>query len=140
MQGDQAPEVEAGPGGAGVDVDQIMAEIRETIRRQAEAAERARPPAGPDLARLRASYDIYHAPITSHRRLLGRAIVAGKRWLRRLLSPVLQQQVAFNAAATAAIEDLHRALAAEAARTAQLRDEVRRLREALGGETAVNEE
>ena len=114
-----------------VDVDRIMAEIRENIRRRTEAGAGGRAAPGPDVARLRASTDIFHAPITSHRPLLGRAIVAFKGWLRRLLSPSLQQQVAFNAAATAAVEELARTQAAEAARAEQLRGEVQRLREAM---------
>jgi len=51
-----------------------------------------------DLATLRAEYDIYNTQFTSHRPLLGRFIILGKKIVREFLNPILVRQVAYNGA------------------------------------------
>jgi ubiquinone/menaquinone biosynthesis C-methylase UbiE len=49
-----------------------------------------------DLAALHGSYDIAQIHFTSHRKVLGRLVIVIKRGLRRLLTPILERQVAYN--------------------------------------------
>jgi O-antigen chain-terminating methyltransferase len=62
---------------------------------------------------LAALADPGDAEIHSHRARLGQAIVAVKRTLRRLLTPVLDRQAAFNRAAIDSLAELERAAAAQ---------------------------
>lgn len=96
-----------------IDVEQIMERIRENIRRRRTGGEglplsqmgRGETPplqtggqVAADLASLHSGYDIYHIPFTSHRRILGPLVVFAKKILRKLLTPILTRQVAYNAA------------------------------------------
>jgi 2-polyprenyl-3-methyl-5-hydroxy-6-metoxy-1,4-benzoquinol methylase len=51
-----------------------------------------------DLACLQSSYNISHIHFTSHRKGLGWLIVLAKQVLRKLLTPILERQLAYNAA------------------------------------------
>jgi SAM-dependent methyltransferase len=55
---------------------------------------------GLDLASLQNNYDIYNIHFTSHRRRVGWLVVQAKRLLRKLLTPILERQLAYNAANT----------------------------------------
>jgi SAM-dependent methyltransferase len=88
-----------------IDVEQLMERIRDNIgQRRSEvpppdastpAAESQRPA---DFTFLQSGYDIQHVPITSHRKVIGRFIVFAKNVSRQLLTPVIERQVALNAA------------------------------------------
>jgi O-antigen chain-terminating methyltransferase len=103
-----------------VDVQQIMERIRDDIRQRRGAdasvpAASAAPPAGnghvaAGSALLHSLHDIQAISFESHRRLLGPVVVLLKRILRKLLTPILDRQVAYNAAAAAAIGRLDRRL------------------------------
>jgi SAM-dependent methyltransferase len=82
-------------------VDQIRARIRQRQRKFADAdpsGTRSDSPVSSDLALLQSNYDIYNIHFTSHRRGLGRFVVLAKRLLRRLLTPILERQLAYNTA------------------------------------------
>jgi 2-polyprenyl-3-methyl-5-hydroxy-6-metoxy-1,4-benzoquinol methylase len=80
-----------------------------------------------DLASLQNNYDIYNIHFTSHRGRVGWLVVQAKRLLRKLLTPILERQLAYNAAnthlwrqvaealqnQTATSQALHKALAEE---------------------------
>jgi SAM-dependent methyltransferase/molybdopterin converting factor small subunit len=51
-----------------------------------------------DLASLHSCYDIYNIHFTSHRKILGWPIIFAKKLLRRLLTPILERQLTYNAA------------------------------------------
>jgi hypothetical protein len=51
-----------------------------------------------DIAAIERGSDLVHLPISSHRSGSGPAVVALKRWLRRLLHPLPQAQSEVNAA------------------------------------------
>jgi SAM-dependent methyltransferase len=53
-----------------------------------------------DVALLHASYDTQRVEFTSHRSILGPLIVLAKGIVRQLLRPILERQVAYNAANT----------------------------------------
>lgn len=99
-----------------LDAERIMERIRENVRRRRSAGQVSAPPGTPapisddggeaDLASLQSTYDVYHIPITSHRGVLGPAVVLTKKVLRRLLSPILLRQVAYNAANTRVVTHL----------------------------------
>ncbi len=136
-----------------IDVEQIMDRIRENIRRRRGAAgdspasENHLSPfdsgqAAADLAYLHSGYEIRNISFVSHRRVVGPLIVAAKKALRKLLTPILERQVLYNAASTrvtthlkewVATLDRQQAQAVQAVNTqmqalersqAQLRDEV----------------
>ena len=90
-----------------INVEEIMAQIREGIARRRAAGDDPRetvavpPPSRnhivAEMATLQASSDIYNVPLTSHRRALGPFTVFVKRILRQLLTPILSRQVEYNA-------------------------------------------
>src|SRR5919109_2903885 len=86
-----------------INVDDIMAQIRETVlHQQGTLADRAtRPssnsPVTADLTSLEGSHDIYHIHLTSHRKILGPFILLAKKVVRQLLTPSLERQSGYNA-------------------------------------------
>jgi O-antigen chain-terminating methyltransferase len=90
-----------------IDVEQLMEQIRTTTGKRGLATPRLESTTdlpesqGPaDFALLRNSYDVYHVDFTSHRKLTGRLVVLIKSVLRKLLTPILERQLVFNAATT----------------------------------------
>src|SRR5919202_1866754 len=90
-----------------VDVKEIMEQIRKKIRTRQQGLSHADPanalsdgPVASDLACPQSRYDIYHIHFTSHRKGLGRLVVLAKQALRKLLTPILERQLAYNAANT----------------------------------------
>jgi O-antigen chain-terminating methyltransferase len=91
-----------------IDVEQIMRRIRENIHRKrgAEAHPTSEKHPSPvdngqtaaDLAYLHSGYNIQHVSFASHRRIVGPLLVALKKVLRKLLTPILERQSAYNAA------------------------------------------
>jgi len=90
------------------DVEQLMQRIRENVRRRRDteddsASRHAVPLTGhdqaeADLDHLSSAYDVQNVRLVSHRLLIGSFVVAVKRLLRKLLTPTLERQVAYNAA------------------------------------------
>ena len=88
-----------------IDVDQLMEHVRSNSgQRRSEVSP---PPASTPLSEkqmpadidfLHDSYDIYHLNFTSHRKGIGRVVILIKNALRQLLTPILERQLAFNAA------------------------------------------
>jgi SAM-dependent methyltransferase len=98
-----------------INVEQIMARIRETLRERQSEFSSAEGPGlssngvvAADLASLQGSYDIYHIRFTSHRKGLGRLVVLAKQVLRKLLTPILERQLAYNAANTRIVHYLNK--------------------------------
>ncbi len=58
-----------------------------------------------ELALLKTGFDIYNIPITSYR-FLGGAVVRLRKFVRKLLRPVLERQVAYNFANTRVVQML----------------------------------
>ena len=93
-----------------VDVEQIMARIRESIRRRRglEESPKANDDASPfedsqaavDFAYLHSGHDIRRVSFVSHRPMLGPLVVAVKKALMQLLTPILDRQASYNAAST----------------------------------------
>jgi len=93
-----------------IDVERIMERIRENIKRRKgseedpQAEEHASPfadgQATVDFSHLHSGYDIRPSSFVSHRRMLGRLVGAVKQILVRLLAPILERQVTYNAANT----------------------------------------
>jgi SAM-dependent methyltransferase len=88
-----------------IDVDQLMERLRSNSDKY--RSEKAPPPASAPLLEnqrpaefdfLENSYDIYHLDFTSHRKGIGRAVVFIKKILRQFLTPILERQLALNAA------------------------------------------
>ena len=101
-----------------LDVESLMARVRASL---GQGAGPGPAPGGTDAhqflptvdaAALHASYDITRVTFTSHHRLVGRLIVAAKKILRQLLTPILDRQVEFNAAVMRVTADVGDSLAA----------------------------
>jgi O-antigen chain-terminating methyltransferase len=123
-----------------MDVEEVMERIRETIRRRRSSPELVAPAnaispvdnggGAPDFASLHSLHDIRNISFDSHRRVLGPLVGAVKRILQKLLTPILERQVAYNAANVRAIGTLDRQLRREILATeARLRDAQSQLRE-----------
>jgi SAM-dependent methyltransferase len=116
-----------------VDVEQIMRQVRADTSGKKSTGEGSKPSgnAGPrsdgqvaaDLAALHAHWDVYNIHSTSHRGAVGLFIVFMKRVLRKLLTPILTRQVAYNAANTRIITHLREQTAALGQEQAQLGQE-----------------
>ena len=90
-----------------IDVAKVMEQIRENVRKRRQEfppSNAASPPPTDqvlvDLTSLHRGYDIYPTRFISHRRVLGRFVVLAKKMLQKLLTPILERQVAYNAANT----------------------------------------
>jgi len=90
-----------------IDVEKVMEQIRENVRkrRQGFSPSKAASPlptdqVAADLTSLYRSCAIYPLRFTSHRRVLGRFVILAKKMLQHLLAPILERQLAYNAANT----------------------------------------
>jgi 2-polyprenyl-3-methyl-5-hydroxy-6-metoxy-1,4-benzoquinol methylase len=101
-----------------INVQEIVDQIRARIRKRQQKFSDADPvgtlsdgPVASDLASLESNYDIYNIHFTSHRRGLGWLVVLAKRLLRKLLTPILERQLAYNTANTRIAHHLCRQIA-----------------------------
>src|SRR5947209_3297940 len=90
-----------------IDVATVMEQIRENVRKRRQefppSEATSPPPTGQmavDLTSLRRGYAIYPIHFTSHRRVVGHFVVLVKKLLQKLLTPILERQLAYNAANT----------------------------------------
>ena len=90
-----------------IDLEQLMERIRANVRRHRSVEEpRASNlvsafdsgQAAADLAFLHSAYDVRNIAFGSHRGGFGPLVVAAKKILRKLLTPILERQVGYNAA------------------------------------------
>ena len=81
-----------------------------------------------DAGHLHRAGDLRSVPITSHRRVTGRAVVAAKRTARRLLFPLIDVQSGVNAANARVTTFLLEQLAAQSRSIDELQREVAQLR------------
>ena len=95
-----------------IDVQQVMERIREAIRRRRSAETTTERPSASDhgsgsldVGQLQSVGDLSSVAVTSHRRVLGAGIVPIKKILLKLLTPMLEQQTTYNAAAVRAMAD-----------------------------------
>ena len=103
-----------------IDIEQVVKQLREHVRRRNDVKEsfttanRVYPfadgQAALDLARLHSGYDVQDVAFTSHRAVVGSVVTVLKRILRKLLTPILERQVAYNAANTRAIAHIKECL------------------------------
>lgn len=98
-----------------IDVDEITGQADEKVRTSQQGlslSDTANPlsdgPVNRDLAFLQSSYDIYHIHFTSHRKGVGQFIVLAKQVLRKLLTPILERQLAYNTANTRLVSSLYK--------------------------------
>jgi 2-polyprenyl-3-methyl-5-hydroxy-6-metoxy-1,4-benzoquinol methylase len=115
-------------------VDQIRTRIRENQQKfgHADAADTLYDAAvASDLTSLHSNYDIYNINFTSHRTALGGLVVFAKRLLRKLLTPILERQQAYNTANTRIAHHLCRQTASSQALQDAVIDEIERLYQAV---------
>jgi SAM-dependent methyltransferase/predicted nucleic acid-binding Zn-ribbon protein len=98
-----------------VDVEEIMERIRDSLRHgrapsdggEAESSDDStqHSQATADLDFLTSGYDVRQVALVSHRRVFGQVVIGLKRAIRQLLTPILDRQVACNAAVVRVIAD-----------------------------------
>jgi SAM-dependent methyltransferase len=98
-----------------VDVEEIMERIRDNLRHGrapsdggvAESSDDStqHSQATADLDFLTSGYDVRQIALVSHRRVFGKVVIGLKRAIRQLLTPILDRQVACNAAVVRVIAD-----------------------------------
>ncbi len=91
-----------------IGVEQLRERMRESIERRGAVENHlaSESPVSPldngaacaDLAYLYSNYDVQRVSFVSHRHFIGSLVVAVKNILSKLLTPILQRQVAYNAA------------------------------------------
>ncbi|MCU0546931.1 MAG: keratin [Oscillatoriaceae cyanobacterium Prado104] len=59
-----------------------------------------------DIAILKTGFDIYNIPITSYQRRFGAVVIALRKFVRKLLKPILERQVIYNFANTRVVQTL----------------------------------
>lgn len=104
-----------------MDVEQVMARIRDSISARRSVEKGGEIPQGvapnghepADVAHLDSLCDIRKIEFTSHRPVVGWVVVVLKKILRKLLTPILERQIAYNEAGVQAIESLQRQLRRE---------------------------
>ncbi len=117
-----------------IDVEQIMRRIREKVRRRRDAeghpmSERRAfsfddGQTAADLASLNSGYDIQQVSFASHRRILGPLVVAVKKALGKLLTPILERQIAYNAASVRVVNHVRDSIETLNRRQAQINDQI----------------
>jgi SAM-dependent methyltransferase len=113
-----------------VDVRRIIGRIRETLGRHETPGDGARVRDArdaqliADISELYATFDPAQVPFSSHRPVLGRLVVTVKRVLRKLLTPILARQAAYNAANNRAVSRLHEHVVGLLEQTGRLRTDV----------------
>jgi cell division protein FtsB len=119
-----------------VDVEKIMQQIRKDISARRPEFSPAKsdvlPPDGQvanDIASLHSGYDIYHIQFASHRKALGWLVILLKKMLRRLLTPILERQLAYNAANTRVASHLWQQVERMSQQHAMVRAELEALRQ-----------
>ena len=98
-----------------VDVEEIMERIRDNLRRGRAPADGGtaesrddstqHSQATADLDFLTSGYDVRQFDLVSHRRVFGKVVIGLKRAIRQLVTPILDRQVACNAAVVRVIAD-----------------------------------
>src|SRR5262245_36547245 len=93
-----------------LDIEQIMEQIRSNIRRRSSPRDGVIPEditsefrnrhVEAALDYLHSGYDIQRISFSSRRRILGPCLIAFRKALRKLLAPILELQVAYNASNT----------------------------------------
>lgn len=98
-----------------IDIEEVTARIGEGNRMPQQGFSHSKAinplseaPVNPDLASLQSNYDVYHIHFTSHRKGVGQFVVMVKRVLRKLLTPILERQLAYNTANTRLVSSLYK--------------------------------
>jgi SAM-dependent methyltransferase len=142
-----------------LDAKRIIEAIRKNLRPRIEErlspvpvpSEPSAPPPPPpapggecvsqDLSILHEAFDIGQAPLKSHRKLFGWVVVLFKKLVRQLMMPVLERQVAYNAATVRLLEALNSGVGEAGAeldrRAAEVRAELDHRTHALQAESAA---
>ena len=81
------------------------------------------------LTSLQHSSDIYHIQFVSHRRVFGPLVVLAKKVARQLLTPILERQLAHNAANTQLTTHLYKQVTTLQERIEELSGEIMKVRQ-----------
>lgn len=144
----------------GLDVENIMAEVRRLVAEKRPTKIYEEPAGSParstfgaewvttvgeqvDLLRAAARLDVQGEPITSHRRYTGRFIVAWKKfvrfWVRKYTDAIFLRQSFFNSQVVGALEQLEQRIETLEDEVNTLRAQVKELSKQLSAEKSGQE-
>jgi 2-polyprenyl-3-methyl-5-hydroxy-6-metoxy-1,4-benzoquinol methylase len=118
-----------------IEVEEHVGQISKSLQKPPEffPAAPARTPSASSVANaltsLQHSSDIYHIQFTSHRKVFGPLVVLAKKVARQLLTPILERQLAYNAANTQLTTHLYKQVTTLQERTEELSVEIMKIRQ-----------
>src|ERR1700752_4826299 len=121
--------------GQSIEVEELVGQISRSLQKPPEffPAAPARTPSDSTVANaltsLQHSSDIYHIQFTSHRKVFGPFVVLVKKVVRQLLTPILERQLAYNAANTRLATHLGTQVTTLQERTEELTAEIVKMRQ-----------
>jgi 2-polyprenyl-3-methyl-5-hydroxy-6-metoxy-1,4-benzoquinol methylase len=121
--------------GQSIEVEDLVGQNRKSLQRPPESFPAAPTETPSDstianaLTSLQHSSDIYHIQFTSHRKVFGPLVVLAKKVARQLLTPILERQLAYNAANTRLITHLSKQVTTLQKRTDELAAETTKMRQ-----------
>jgi 2-polyprenyl-3-methyl-5-hydroxy-6-metoxy-1,4-benzoquinol methylase len=122
-------------GGQSIEVEKRVGQIRTSLQKSPDffPAAPASIPSDSTVANaltsLQHSSDIYHIQFTSHRKAFGPLVVLAKKVVRQLLTPILERQLAYNAANTRLATHLSNQVATLQKLTEELAGEIVQMRQ-----------
>jgi O-antigen chain-terminating methyltransferase len=125
-----------------IDVDQLMTHIRENLSNYpATPTIYATTPVSnglvaAEISSLQSSREIRYFPLTSHRRFLGSFVLLAKKAVRKLLTPSLERQSAYNTANLRLTAHLSEHAETMQRITHELRERLQELRQELSAQVA----
>src|SRR5919109_2856741 len=121
--------------GQSIEVEERVGQIRKSLQKAPEFFPAA-PASTPSestvanaLTSLQHSSDVYHIQFTSHRKVFGPLVVLAKKLVRQLLTPILERQLAYNAANTRLATHLCKQVTTLQKMTAELAGEIMKMRQ-----------
>ena len=121
--------------GQSIEVEEHMEQISKSLQKPPEYFPATPARAALDstvvyaLTSLQDSSDIYHIQFTSHRKVFGPLVVLAKKVARQLLTPILERQLAYNAANTLLATHLCNQVTTLQQRTEELTGEIMKMRQ-----------
>lgn len=92
-----------------IPTEQIKEKLRQTLAADMFGVSNQHPPAedeDEDIVILKTGFDIYNITITSYQKFMQPAIIGLRKFVRKLLKPVLERQVIYNFTNTQIIQSL----------------------------------
>ncbi|MCT7949178.1 hypothetical protein NG798_05205 [Ancylothrix sp. C2] len=94
-----------------IPTEKIKEKLRQTLAADIFGVSNQHPPAADedeDIVILKTGFDIYNIPITSYQKFMQPVIIGLRKFVRKLLKPVLERQVIYNFTNTQILQSLRK--------------------------------